>query len=167
MTEEIDNIQWVSLAHGKYEFKAMVELPKNLKAHDFGIGCLRCNIANPLLPCPNCGSEDFQLGVSNSGFIGIFCSSCDKGFTTFRCKECDTENPINYQTVIRKKKGGCFIVTAACGDAYAPEVLFLTGFRNSTLAKYKAGKIFIQIYYSVSPVLAGVNTYKKLFGCIL
>ena len=124
MSDETTNVQWVNVARGRNEFNARVEIGEELKAHDFGIGCLRCNTANPLLPCPNCGSEVFQFGVNKDNYIGIFCSSCNKGFTSFKCRECDTENPINHETVIRKKKGGCFIVTAACGDVNAPEVLF-------------------------------------------
>lgn len=52
------------------------------------------------------------------------------------------------------KGSGCFIATAATGSYDHPKVMTLRVFRDSILKKYALGKIFISIYYSVSPPIA-------------
>lgn len=54
------------------------------------------------------------------------------------------------------KSGSCFIATAACGDSLAPEVLFLSDFRDESLARQTTGLAFIRLYNLVSPPLAAV-----------
>jgi tetratricopeptide (TPR) repeat protein len=53
-------------------------------------------------------------------------------------------------------KSGCFIVTAACGDALAPEVIALSAFRDEWLMRSSAGRRLVAIYYEISPPLAAV-----------
>ncbi|PLW91852.1 MAG: hypothetical protein C0592_13725 [Marinilabiliales bacterium] len=53
-----------------------------------------------------------------------------------------------------KPKEGCFIATACYGDYNAPEVLILRRFRDEKMAKSVAGKIFIWVYYFISPFMA-------------
>src|SRR5262245_40489778 len=55
-----------------------------------------------------------------------------------------------------KKGGGCFIATAACGDYNAPEVIYLSAFRDESLSKSALGRSFIRAYYAVSPRFATV-----------
>lgn len=50
--------------------------------------------------------------------------------------------------------GGCYIATAVYGSYYAPEVLVLRHFRDHTLSKYYFGRLFIRIYYLLSPPVA-------------
>jgi hypothetical protein len=52
------------------------------------------------------------------------------------------------------KSGGCFVATAACGDPLAPEVIFLSAFRDSVLLQSRIGRAFVRLYYGVSPVCA-------------
>lgn len=49
---------------------------------------------------------------------------------------------------------GCFVATACYGDYDAPEVRLLRRFRDETLANNFAGRIFIRLYYSISPPFA-------------
>jgi hypothetical protein len=51
---------------------------------------------------------------------------------------------------------GCFIATACYGDYDAPEVIVLRKYRDEVLYQTEAGKIFVKIYYSVSPTFAKV-----------
>lgn len=53
-----------------------------------------------------------------------------------------------------KPKSGCFIATACYGDYTAPEVLVLRGFRDEQLMVSVLGRVFIRLYYAISPFLA-------------
>lgn len=54
---------------------------------------------------------------------------------------------------IRKSHEGCYIATAVYKSYDCPEVLILRRFRDETLQKFFLGKIFIAIYYKISPFL--------------
>lgn len=53
-----------------------------------------------------------------------------------------------------QKKSGCFIATAVYGGYDLPEVMTLRKFRDKTLNKNPLGRLFIRIYYRLSPPLA-------------
>lgn len=50
--------------------------------------------------------------------------------------------------------GGCYIATAVYGDYNAPEVKILRRFRDEVLFKFMAGRLFIKLYYALSPPVA-------------
>lgn len=50
--------------------------------------------------------------------------------------------------------GGCFVATAAYGDAYHPDVAALRRFRALRLRQSLLGRSFIRLYWVVGPVLA-------------
>jgi hypothetical protein len=52
------------------------------------------------------------------------------------------------------EKSNCFVATVAFGSPLAPEVEFLRSFRDETLLRYSAGRIFIKLYYKLGPSLA-------------
>ena len=121
-----------------------------------GIRCLKCfGRVIPLQPCRNCGHNVYALGTTPNGIAGLFCNRCNKGFTYLTCS-CGCENPVSGDTLmkLKAKSGGCFIVTAASGDANSVEVLYLTAFRDSTLAGTSWGSKTISMYYALSPPLA-------------
>jgi len=66
----------------------------------------------------------------------------------------------NFETVkkskwIRKKKqGACYIATAVYGNYEAPEVMALRHFRDEVLEKSMFGRVFVNVYYIISPPLA-------------
>lgn len=53
-----------------------------------------------------------------------------------------------------KNNEGCYIATAVYGSYDASEVLALRDFRDNTLAKHLLGRIFIKVYYTLSPPVA-------------
>ncbi|MDR0908323.1 MAG: sel1 repeat family protein [Spirochaetaceae bacterium] len=67
--------------------------------------------------------------------------------------------------------GGCYIATAVYGSYDAPSVMTLRHFRDEYLAKSLLGRLFISIYYKLSPQIANSlrNTViiNRLVRCIL
>lgn len=53
-----------------------------------------------------------------------------------------------------KKSEGCYIATAVYGSYDASEVLVLREFRDTILKKNSIGRLFIRIYYAISPSVA-------------
>lgn len=60
------------------------------------------------------------------------------------------------------KSEGCYIATAVYGDYSHPVVLDLRTFRDTLLYRYKYGRVFISLYYSISPVLANIIVKSNL-----
>jgi hypothetical protein len=55
---------------------------------------------------------------------------------------------------IKTPKSGCYIATVAYGNEFAPEVIALKKYRDEKLSKSFLGRIFIRIYYNLSPPIA-------------
>mgnify|MGYP004640606777 FL=1 len=53
-----------------------------------------------------------------------------------------------------QQKSGCYIATAVYGSYDAPEVMTLRRFRDEVLAQSFFGRLFIKIYYALSPPVA-------------
>ncbi|MBQ7682499.1 MAG: InlB B-repeat-containing protein, partial [Oscillibacter sp.] len=70
--------------------------------------------------------------------------------TTFTMPAGDVSVTANY--------GGCYVATAVYGSYDCPEVWTLRRFRDQVLAKTWYGRLFIHLYYAVSP------TAVRLFG---
>lgn len=58
----------------------------------------------------------------------------------------------------QQKKSGCYVATAVYGSYDCPEVWTLRRFRDYNLASTSFGRLFIMLYYAVSP------TFVKWFG---
>ena len=72
---------------------------------------------------------------------------------------------------VQKKKGGCYVATCVYGSYDCPQVWTLRRYRDNTLATTWYGRLFIRIYYAVSPVLVNwfgnTNWFKRLWKGIL
>ena len=62
------------------------------------------------------------------------------------------------------QKKGCYIATCVYGSYDCPEVWTLRRFRDDNLAKTKAGKLFIHVYYAVSPKLVNRFGSTRVFN---
>ena len=58
--------------------------------------------------------------------------------------------------------GGCFIATAAFGSYQAPEVILLQKFRDRILLASEPGRLFVALYYRVSPPIAAFISHDEL-----
>jgi tetratricopeptide (TPR) repeat protein len=127
---------------------------KPIKVGEHALCCLRCKNIKPIENCNNCGSPHYQFGFSTGRSLGLFCSSCNKGYTSWACPACNTDNPISHRTIYHKRKGGCFIATAVYGSYSAPEVIVLRRFRDEVLHQSAPGRLFESGYYFISPRIA-------------
>lgn len=60
-------------------------------------------------------------------------------------------------------KGGCYIATCVYGSYNAPEVWALRRYRDQCLAKNIFGRLFIKIYYAISPTIVKIFKNNQLF----
>ena len=90
----------------------------------------------------------------------------------------DPENALKYANLIlqidpnnkraiecrnNNSKGGCYIATAVYGSYDCPQVWTLRRYRDFDLAEVWYGKVFIRVYYAVSPILVKMFGNKKCF----
>lgn len=61
------------------------------------------------------------------------------------------------------KSGGCYIATAVYGSYDCPQVWILRRYRDNTLANNLSGRVFIHVYYNISPILVKRFGKKKWF----
>ena len=59
----------------------------------------------------------------------------------------------------RKKKDGCYIATCIYGSYDCPQVWILRRYRDNILGKSWYGRLFIIIYYAISPII--INLFGK------
>ena len=60
-------------------------------------------------------------------------------------------------------KSGCYIATAVYGSYDCPEVWTLRRYRDNKLAKTWYGRMFIHVYYMVSPIIVAIFGKKTWF----
>lgn len=66
---------------------------------------------------------------------------------------------------------GCYIATCVYGSYDCPEVWTLRRFRDNCLAKTRAGRAFIRLYYGISPAIVrrfgGTRPFRSFWRLIL
>ena len=106
-----------------------------------------------------------QNGGSNLTWTDVRSKGLDA--TTVRAKIIEA---LASQAVQKEKKsssGGCYIATAVYGSYDCPEVWGLRRYRDYSLKISVLGRLFIRIYYAVSPAfvkLFGKKAWFKLLG---
>lgn len=66
----------------------------------------------------------------------------------------------------RKSKGGCYIATSVYGSYDCPQVWILRRYRDYELARTWYGRVFIKVYYAISPTLVKWFGNTKWFRCL-
>lgn len=66
-----------------------------------------------------------------------------------------------------KKKQGCYVATCVYGSYDCPQVWTLRRYRDYTLAKTWYGRLFIKVYYAISPSLVRIFGNTKWFKNML
>ena len=95
--------------------------------------------------CQALDSLDIDYSSAPSSSIGMQ----NSGTASYRMSAVPDEAP----APVRKKEG-CYIATAVYGSYDAPQVLTLRRFRDQQLKKTALGRLFIRVYYRLSPPAA-------------
>lgn len=66
----------------------------------------------------------------------------------------------------RMAKGGCYVATSVYGSYDCPEVWTLRRYRDERLAELWYGRLFIRVYYAVSPTLVRWFGDTSWFQCV-
>jgi tetratricopeptide (TPR) repeat protein len=72
----------------------------------------------------------------------------------------------SYQAPPVPTSGGCYVATAVYGSYNCPQVLILRDYRDKVLAKSWYGRVFIQSYYTISPIIVKWFGKTEWFNCI-
>ena len=79
--------------------------------------------------------------------------------------------PLKAEPAEQPKKSGCYVATAVYGSYDCPEVWTLRRFRDYSLATTLLGRLFIMLYYAISPALVkwfgNTKWFKKIWKAIL
>lgn len=79
--------------------------------------------------------------------------SYTRNMANILAKDIQEKDPSFQNKLGEKKSGGCYVATAVYGSYDCPEVWTLRRYRDFMLAETWYGRLFIFLYYSVSPTL--------------
>lgn len=82
----------------------------------------------------------------------------------FEDKLAELDPEYKFELEKRRNKKGCYIATSVYGSYDCPEVWTLRRFRDNILAKTFYGRLFIKIYYALSPTLVKYFGGQKWFN---
>ena len=72
-----------------------------------------------------------------------------------------------YATYKSAKKAGCYVATCVYGSYDCPQVWTLRRYRDDVLGSTWYGRLFVRIYYAISPIFVkwfgNTNWFKKLW----
>lgn len=157
INEAVDNNSMVEISYRNYNREKSIRQLSNVKYSD----------------------ESGNHHGSNNNYISAFCHLRNEQ-RTFKLNRIEkirlVDNSYNSDWVANPsfgdtKKSSCYIATMAYGDYEHPQVIVLRKFRDSVLKKYFIGKLFVNLYYFISPkivlVLKNNNTINRIIRKIL
>lgn len=102
-------------------------------------------------------NKGHKTGSSRPGLFGSYSNYDEKGNRT------GLSDPGFLGGYNHNDNTGCYVATAVYGSYDCPEVWTLRRYRDNALATTWYGRIFIRIYYSISPTLVKWFGNKKWF----
>jgi len=139
------------------ETKVSIEVSRNLGAINTAS---EVSIANNSLKSITSKFSAYLSGDINERILEISKKEGRMAAITFATKTVgwDLKKSMNYVDDLigtpEKDRKGCFIATACYGDYNSREVMLLREYRDTVLMKNTIGKLFIKLYYTVSPSIA-------------
>lgn len=67
----------------------------------------------------------------------------------------------------RRKKKGCYVATCVYGSYDCPQVWTLRRYRDGVLADSWYGRLFINVYYAISPTVVSIFGKTKTFNFVV
>ncbi len=106
--------------------------------------------------CSTWGNDEFP-GITS--MVGIKKLSKQEVNDIKSYQERSSDNVmINFRHKQNEKKAGCYIATAVYGNYSAPQVIVLSKYRDQVLLKSVIGRLFVKLYYFISPT---IGTYLR------
>ncbi|MBI5834460.1 MAG: tetratricopeptide repeat protein [Armatimonadetes bacterium] len=84
-----------------------------------------------------------------------------------RCERCSHSMAPPVPPTPRAPARPCFVATAACGDAFAPEVVTLRAWRDTVLCRSAGGRWLIRCYDRCSPPLARFIAQRRWLAALV
>lgn len=134
----LSNSALMALYFGAEAYRATGQIEKY-------IGCLK--ILYSLKP------YEHTLGGDHRGYVSEGFSAYPESAEVFGIQEA---NDLSLSELFKKSGSGCFIATAAYGDSSHDDVRILRDFRDEWLLRRFLGRVFVCLYYVLSPHLAAV-----------
>ena len=85
------------------------------------------------------------------------------GLVNHITNDTNNSNKTNDNMSSSEQQGGCYIATAVYGSYDCPEVWTLRRLRDEVLANCFLGRLFIKIYYTISPYAVKIFGKNKMF----
>ncbi len=106
-----------------------------------------------------------KTGHSDPGLFGSYNHYDSKNKST------GSSDPSFLGGYSHNSSGGCYVATCVYGSYDCPEVWTLRRYRDNYLAKSFFGKLFIKVYYAVSPTIVKMfgnyNGFRQFWRCVL
>jgi hypothetical protein len=106
--------------------------------------------------CANCG---YVHEVPKSKRVKKrICDVCERGFNVYPDGKTETIPTVRIQA--------CFIATAAYGTPFEEDIDVLRDFRDDVLAEHHFGRMFIDVYYVISPRISEMISRSEVLRMI-
>lgn len=123
-----------------------------------------------LADAKNYVEQDLMNGTPSSRPSSVKCKQCQSIYAADmpNCPSCGRSTSLNQVSTPTSSanNGGCYIATCVYGSYDCPQVWTLRRYRDNTLGATWYGRLFIRVYYVVSPTLVKWFGKTSWFKCI-